>query len=414
MSTQALPPVLRRFWLLMAAGTALSILYTAASAYLFKLPAPYGLPLLWGKGFGSDFMTFYPGFSHFGRNDFWSSFDYPFTYPAPVGVAFAALFKLAHPVRTYLLICIVALGIGVAAMARQLTRNHIAARTAWAFTTTNAVMAWPILLLFDTANIEGLVAILLAGGVLAILWNRFWLGAALVGIAGSMKLFPLVLLGLLLSKRRYKEFVAALGVAAAVTLASLRLLGPTIVEAQRHINVGLVMVKNIYFFAEGRNTTAFDHSLWVPVRFAAAWVIHTRAMPDRTLTAYLCTIAIAGTALFFAKIRHLPALNQLLALTLCAVLLPPLSIDYTLIHLLLPFGLLCVYAASNSQASGLPAIFTAFAILFNIDSFLTNRFTYAAEARTLALLVLLVLVLRNPFPWAKLESAAVFEAAPNV
>jgi len=290
MNAQTLPPALRRFWLLMAAGTALSILYTAASAYLFRLPAPYGLPLLWGKGFGSDFMTFYPGFSHFGTDTFWFSFDYPFTYPAPAAIAFAALFKLSHPVRTYLLLCIVALAVGMAAMARQLIRSHISAGTAWAFTITNAIMAWPILLLFDTANIEGLVAILLAGGVLAILWNRFWLGAILVGIAGSMKLFPLILLGLLLSKRRYKEFAAALFVAAAVTVASLHLLGPTIVEAQRHINVGLVMVKNIYFFAEGRNTTAFDHSLWVPVRFAAAWIARSHSFQNRTLTAYLCTL----------------------------------------------------------------------------------------------------------------------------
>ena len=414
MNAQTLPPALRRFWLWMAAGTALSILYTAASAYLFRLPAPYGLPLLWGKGFGSDFMTFYPGFSHFGTDTFWFSFDYPFTYPAPAAIAFAALFKLSHPVRTYLLLCIVALAVGMAAMARQLIRSHISAGTAWAFTITNAIMAWPILLLFDTANIEGLVAILLTGGVLAILWNRFWLGAILVGIAGSMKLFPLILLGLLLSKRRYKEFAAALFVAAAVSVASLHLLGPTIVEAQRHINVGLVMVKNIYFFAEGRNTTAFDHSLWVPVRFAAAWIARSHSFQDRTLTAYLCTIATAGPALFFGKIRHLPVLNQVLALTLCAVLLPPLSIDYTLIHLLVPFGLLCVYATSNAPASGLSAIFTAFAVLFNIDSFLTNRFTYAAEARTLALLVLLILVLRNPFPWAKLDSAAPSDTASNV
>lgn len=409
MSTPTLPPVLRRFWQLMAAGTILSIVYTAATAYLLKRPAPYGLPLLWGKGMGSDFMVFYPGFSRFGTPAFWNSFDYPFTYPAPVAIAFAALFKLAHPVRAYLLLCLVALAVGVAALARQLTRNHIPARIAWAFTLSNAAMAWPILLLFDTANIEGLVAILLAGGVLAILCNHFWLGAALVAIAGSMKLFPLVLLALLLSRRRHREFAAALGLAVAVTVASLHLLGPSIAEAQRNINVGLLMVKNIYFFAEGRNTIAFDHSLWVPVRFTVAWLAQTPRVPDHTLTAYLCTIAVAVPTLFFVTIRHLPVLNQLLALTICAVLLPPLSIDYTLIHLLLPFGLLCVFAASNTSVPGLSATFTAFAVLFNVDSFLTNRFTYAAEVRTLALLVLLVLVLRNPFRWATLDAAALFE-----
>ena len=404
MTAKNLPPVLRRFWLLMACGTLLSLAYTVARAYLFNISAPWGLPLLWGKGFGSDFMTFYPGFSNFGTAEFWSSFDYPFTYPAPLAIVFAALFKLTHPVRTYLLLCIAALTVGIAALANQLVRNQVPATTAWAFTITNAMMAWPILLLFDTANIEGLVAMILIGGVLAILCNHFWLGAVLVGIAGSMKIFPLVLLGILLSKRRYKEFAGALAIAAVVTVLSLHLLGPSIAEAQRHLNVGLLMVKNIYFFAEGRNTIAFDHSLWVPVRFLVAWITNTHAVQDRILSVYLAVVSVGGVTLFFAKIRHLPTLNQLLALTICAVLLPPLSIDYTLIHLLLPFGLLCIYSATNT-VPGLTATFMAFAFLFNIDAFLTNRFTYAAEFRTLSLLVLLVLVLRNPFPWAKLDAA---------
>jgi len=99
-----------------------------------------------------------------------------------------------------------------------------------------------------------------------------------------------------------------------------------------------------------------------------------------------------------------------LALTICAVLLPPLSLEYTLVHLLLPFALLCAYAIDMGQrgvaVEGLGACFGCFAVIFNIETFLSNRFVYAAEARTLALLTLLWLVLRHRFAWSALEPVA--------
>ena len=86
----------------------------------------------------------------------------------------------------------------------------------------------------------------------------------------------------------------------------------------------------------------------------------------------------------------------------CAVLLPPLSADYTLVELLLPFGLLCLYAV-ESQRSDLSAIFGCFVVLFGWETFLTLHYALDRPARCVALVVLLILVLRSPMPWARLD-----------
>jgi len=122
------------------------------------------------------------------------------------------------------------------------------------------------------------------------------------------------------------------------------------------------------------------------------------------LRVYLIAAAIAGTALYFAVIRRLPMLNQVLALTLCAVLLPPLSADYTLLELLLPFGLLCLYAVEIRQPRrGLAACFGCFAVLFAWETFLTIHYAFDRPMRTLVLTLLLIIVLRAPFPWLRLD-----------
>jgi len=233
-----------------------------------------------------------------------------------------------------------------------------------------------------------------------------------------MKFFPLILLGLLLARRRYQECAAGILAAVLVTIASLAYVGPTIAEAQRHINIGFALIQNMYLYTMKPDAAALDHSLWVGVRYAAVYgdrllhpvsAVEQAAVLAVSLRVYLVAAAVAGAVLFFAKIRHLPPVNMALALTICAVVLPPLSLEYTLVHLLLPFALLCAYAIDMGQSGvavqGLGWCFGCFAVVFNIETFLSNRFLYAAEFRTVALLMLLWLVLRHRFHWAALESA---------
>ena len=419
----AFPPILLRFWVGVLVLTGLSGAYTIALTLLHHSAHPWGVQLLWGPDVGWDLNVFRDRFLHFRQPGFWQIPGIPLTYPAAVGVVFGLLYKLANPLRDYLLLC----AIGVVAWATWLVRNlaaqGVARGPATVFTLTVAATCWPLWVLFDTANIEGLVAILTGLSLIAFTRRRWWIAATLIAIAGAMKIFPLALLALLLSKRRYKEFAAALVLAAVINVASLAILGPTISEAQRQISTGLQVVTTGDALAATSPGPDTNHSLYTVVRYAVLLAHHRHphggpAQPDLdaallrpAYTAYLIFGAIAAIALYFLRIRHLPILNQILALTLCATALPPLSRDYTLVHLLVPFGLLCSYAAAQTKpARGLAATFAAFAAILTAGTFFSAGLSLTSQFRATALMALLALVLKFPFAWSPLDTSAL----PNV
>jgi hypothetical protein len=252
------------------------------------------------------------------------------------------------------------------------------------------------------------VALALGAGVLAALQGRWWLGAALIGVAGSMKFYPLTLLGLMLSQRRYKEFAWGLLVAALATPASLAILGPGIFEAQRHINEGLTFFEHRYVLAPLPDALQFSHSLFNLVKLgvtAVARIDGNQAASANdlqlALAIYVPVVAAAGVLLYVMRIRHLPLLNQVVALTVFAVLLPPFSLDYTLVPLLVPMGLLCVFAVAQwrqrLQPPGLDICFACFAVIFTTGAYFQWKYRFAAQVRTVALLVLLTVALRYRF-----------------
>ena len=407
---RGLPPVLMRFAWELAALAVCSVAYTLAMTYLLQSPHPYGVTLFRGSFIGTDFAVFGERSQHFGAPSYWDEFNYPFTYPAPLAVVFALFFGLPHPLALYMILCVAGL-IGWAVwVSRGLAAAGLKSSHALAFVTFVLVASWPVVALLNTGNIEGLLAIVLAAGVYAVLRERFWLGATLIGLAAAMKLFPFVMLALLISRRRFREFAWGLAVAAVATVASLAALGPTIVKAQRHIADGLRFIDGAFILSTQRDALNYSHSLFSVLKFAIALISRllgsqaNQALLNVALRMYMVATAVAGIALYFGIIRKLPILNQLLALTVCAVLLPPLSADYTLLELLLPFGLLCFYAV-ESQRSDLNAIFGCFAVLFAWETFLTIHYAFDRPARTVALCVLLVLVLRSPMPWWRLDPA---------
>jgi hypothetical protein len=194
-------------------------------------------------------------------------------------------------------------------------------------------------------------------------------------------------------------------VALLVTMASLATLGPTIFEAQHHINAGLVFFERRYVLFPLPNGLQFSHSLFNLVKLAVA--AGARLHGERTVSpdalqlaaaVYVPVVALLSVALYVVRIRYLPMLNQAIALTVCAVLLPPYSLDYTLVQLLVPMGLLSVFAVAEwrqgHQPPGLEACFFCFALIFSTGSYFEWKYRFAAQVRTLAMLVLLAVVLR--------------------
>ena len=417
----ATPPVLIRVAWAMTAMLAASVLFTAVLTHLLHASDPFGIPWFWHGQEWPDFRVFQDQSLHFRTPAYWDDYGYPFTYPAPLAVTFGLFYRLAHPLKTYFVILALGCAAWITWLARGLAAKGLAMRESVAFAFIILLTSWPVWYLIDTTNIEGLMAILLALGVLAVLRGNSWLGAVLIGIAASMKLFPIILLVLLLSKRRFWEFVAGIATAIGATIGSLALLGPNIRTAQAHLNDGMEFLrKNYMVLNRGAIELNFSHSIFNQLKFAlllgdrifnhggaAASRAHEQAILDAALPVYLVVGAIIGVALYIVQIRKLPMLNQTIALTIAAVLLPPFSSDYTLIHLLIPFALLCFYSVEAARegrvVSGLNVCFACFCLALAFESFFTIRYAFANSIRSLALVVLLFLVLRHRFEWIELD-----------
>ncbi len=417
------PPVLTRVAWVMTAMLAASVIFTAVFTHLLHTPEPFGIPWFWHGQQWPDFRVFQDQSLHFRTPAYWDDYGYPFTYPAPLAVTFGLFYRMPHPLKTYFIV----LALGCTAWTIWLTRGLIisglAMRESLAFALIILLTSWPVWYLIDTTNIEGLMAILLALGVLAVLRGNSWLGAVLIGIAASMKLFPIILLVLLISKKRFREFGAGVITAVGTTVLSLDLLGPSIGAAQAHLSDGMEFLrKNYMVLNRGAIELNFSHSLFNQLKFAlllgdrilnhggaAASRTHEQAILDAALPTYLVVGAILGIAIYLIQIRTMPLLNQTIALTVAAVLLPPFSSDYTLIHLLIPFALLCFYTVDTARegrnVAGLNICFACFCLVLAFESFFTIRYAFANSIRTLALCVMLVAVLRNPFPWQRIDGS---------
>jgi len=421
------PSALFYFWLCIVIMTLLSIVYTLVATHVFHLDYPYGEPLFFADDRWFDFTIYHDRFQHFRTAAFWDAYEYPFTYPAPLAVLYGLLYKIPHALRYYLVAYAAAVTAAGLMLRRALTDRGMPNLAAIVFTATLLLTNYPLRTLFESANTEGIVAILAACGVYAVLRDRCWLGATLIALAGTLKIFPFVLLALLLSRRRYREFAWGLVVAAAATIASLAIVGPSIAEAQRHINEGIRYVKYTFIFSVNPAAVTFNHSLFTLVKFAVVGfnrhlhqtVIHNhadfliraareRALLDVTFNLYVIAAALFGVAAYFVWIRRLPLLNQVIALTACALFLPPLSADYTLLHLLFPFALLCLYAVEKWREAvavpGLTACFLCFAPIFAFQTYITWRYRFSCEFRTLGMVALLIFVMRYRFPWQAIDN----------
>jgi hypothetical protein len=112
-------------------------------------------------------------------------------------------------------------------------------------------------------------------------------------------------------------------------------------------------------------------------------------------------VALGGLLLYFARIIRLPRVNQIVILLSLALLLPPISGDYTLIHLYAGWLVLALFALEAEpgiiRSRVLPACFLLLAIIFCPETWMFIGQAHIAgsfKALALSVLVLLLLVYR--------------------
>ncbi len=394
----AFPPVLRQFWLALVVLTVAAWSISYICWRFLSLHYPYSWPLdMTGLRFW-DFTVYSRRFHHFHQLAFFKVRGWPFNQTAPTAVVYEMFYGSSrHPLVCYLAVGIAALLLAAVLFARALRRHGIAPASAYLFAGSVLLAAFPFTFALDRGNIEVCIWMLLAAGVWAYTRNRWTVAATLFGFAASMKFYPAVFLGLLLAKRRYKEFAFGLLVAALSTAVSLWIVGPNLRTASVEIANGLSSFHSNFIASLQPGGIGFDHSLFALVK-AAHPVRDYRAYA----AFYFLSVAVAGVALFFWRIRYLPTINQVLALTIAAVLLPPVSYEYTLIHLYIPWALLTLYVVSIPDRSRhrivLAFCYACFAVLFTPQSyFISHSHRFEAQVKALTLVTLFVVSLRYPF-----------------
>ncbi len=405
-----LPRLLAIFLAIITAVSALSYAATWAQVHIrHKTGFPYTATFLDPEHQSLDLVCFQDRFQFFHTDQFFGVFPQPFNYPPPVAIVYRAVYAAGvHAYVCFIVPMLLALMVAAAMFCRALIRRGLRPRSAIAFTAISLILSYPFAIAFYLGNVEIVVWALLTLGIYLFLKGYGWQAAILFGVAGSMKYFPLIYLALPLAQRRYRDALLVPIVGAASIVGSAWFVGPTISAVFHGLRLQTHLFSLYYLNAFHELESSIDHSLFGLIKLCFYDSHHLDQVPH-ALKFFLAVVAPVGALLWFVRIRKLPVTNQVLALSTASILLPPISHDYTLMHLYAPWAMLVLLALS-ARLRGMGIAFTCFALLFTPQSFLiVNGVRYAGEFKALVLLLLFVVALRFPFA----DSAAVSNDASS-
>lgn len=391
---RGLPHELRVFLTVTLVLTAISGVVVAVARFR-GLGYPYSTPLYPGRAI-YDFYAFFEAFRLLHSASFFTVPRYPFSY-LPNGVPLYRFFYAPGFVRGFLTYIAIILCAGLFALARlyrALRVRGISRAYALGFLAVVFLTSYPAAFCIQRGNLEFILVIFLTLGVWFYCRGDLLACAVLWGVAGSVKLYPLVLLGIFVSARQYRQFFASAGAAIGSTMASLFYIGPTFRGAFNGIRSGLNAFLHLYALRYDPESMGYDHSLFGLLKVC----VRPFGCPlEPLLGVYLVTLAAIMLFLYFARVRRLPFSNQLLFLTTASILLPPTSFDYTLLLLYAPFVVL-VFVAIDQASSELVPIFALFALLLTPTNFLFwHGVSGTGQIKATLLVVLLFLAAKRPF-----------------
>jgi len=209
------------------------------------------------------------------------------------------------------------------------------------------VINYPFLFSFDRGNVDVFVTVLLAGFVWSLQTNRPLVAAALVGAAGAMKGYPILFASLLLIRREWSATIAAVVVAAVLTLASTAYLGLGVGEMIDLLRTNLASFNESY--AVGNLGLAFGSSLFGVLKLFSVDVL---GVSSETVHSMLPIYSAATTLTLIGAIIALWRLplrfwEQITLLCVATTLLPAVSSDYKLLALVIPLALFIRYGSDD-------------------------------------------------------------------
>ncbi len=395
------PTPLRIYLAVFAALWIVALTAVFVQGYLLHKPYPYNTLLFYPNIHFTDFTIFdarFAGWDHTAK--FFTMPGFPFTYPAPLLACFLAYWTLTpHPLAAYL----ATVNLFALIAAAVLGTRRPALRLPVVLTLFGS---YPLMFLLDRANIEGLVWIPLALGVLAFARRHYTTAAILIGIATGMKIFPGALLLLFLPKKQYRNFATGIAAAAVANIGALALAGPDILTAARGVLSGMAFFRNFEILTYRADQIGFEHSLFSCLKQVLHLVFHSARRTDDLLPLlYIPYAAVAGLAfaiLYHTRLRKLPILNQLFALTACSIVLPFISYDYTLVHMYIPWAAFLIFLTTDtgrlSTAKALVFLIPCAILFAPLSWMLVQSAGAGGQIKAIALLAIIAAAAAIPLP----------------
>jgi Glycosyltransferase family 87 len=352
----------------------------------------------------SDLWAYKHLFSFFHTTAFFTRPDDRFAYPAFSAVMYDMVYHLGrHAQAVFLTSELIVCGFAAYLFFTKIRRNGLNRFSAAVLVITTLLFSYPLLYMFGSGSVEIFACIFTAAGLWATLkghdsWAAVWWAAA-----GAMKIYPLLLLGLFLSRTKYRSVIVGLAAFALISVLSMWFVGPTIPIAFAGSISGVTGFVSTYAQRVKVNELPFDHSLLAPIKIFAYVMAHRTGNLAYLTKPYILIAGAIALLAFFLKATHMPMINQVIFLFAAMIALPPVSYDHTLVHLYAPWAMLVIIALREGAAGvtlpGFRTYFLCFAVLFTSQRFIYYHWIHPNGAfKAVALVTLIVTALRYPIP----------------
>ncbi|QMV17654.1 DUF2029 domain-containing protein [Granulicella sp. 5B5] len=373
---------------------AVLLLAATAAALLWLLPlfTPHSVLFPPGPNY-ADITVYHGRFTLYHTHKFFTSRAFSgFAYPPGAAPIYEFFYNTSSALNTYLTLAALTTVLALLAAWLYLRPSGLTR-----YLLLLPLFSFPLIILIQRANIELILWLLIALGLILYRRNLAIPAAILFGLAAAIKLYPILLLGLFLTHRQHRRaFFIGLATAAVALIAATTYTGPTFLIAAHGFTTGLGNFQNHYIDKAGSVEVAFDHSLFSPFKYIA-FSNHTSPAPWRPLY-YL--LAGAFALLLFLRVRTLPSLNRIVFLIAAMVCLPPVSFTYTLVHLYVPV-LLLLTAIAASRTMPFSATATLALLLFltlPLVSLNVLQPTPTGPIQSCVLFAILILCSLTPWP----------------
>ncbi|GAA3747496.1 hypothetical protein GCM10022270_01660 [Terriglobus aquaticus] len=359
-----------------------------------------------------DLWYFWLNFQHWHRPGFFTEAG-GFAYPPANALLLRCFLPGQHPDWLFqAFITIVAL-VATVGFAFAMRARGLKLRTALISAAVLALFSAPLAFEYNRLNTEIVIFAIVASAIYCLRKNWLIACSVLLGLAIALKLYPVMLLALLFSRKKWAHIALALGVAGLATLAGLWGETGSLILSWHGTANSFSSLGNDYIRGF-QPAWGWDHSIFGTIKLVNRALLH-RGPGPRLYRAYMLSAALGCLALYFGKIIRMPQINQIGILVLLTILVPPISFEYTLLHVYTVLALL----ACHLQEHGLSALSrgrtVALGVCLGVPLGVVNCFfafgsTIEGQVKCVSLLALLLLLFLIPFR-EESTSAAHFRAA---